>query len=101
MSIRLRADKNSNDVNCLFSDAPRYVVGEIRFKDCEEQGMLNIKDQDECKAACEELGIPIGTLKNNKICFRAPNNQCRQQNSAGNKRASRICKKQGSIRVCR
>ena len=73
-------------------------MGETRFKDCEEQGMSNIRDRDECKAACDELGILIDTLVDGRICFRAGNNKCRQQNAAGVK-TSRICKVIGILRI--
>ena len=48
-------------------------MGETAFKDCEEQGMLNIRNKEECKAACDELGIPIDNLRDNRICIRAGN----------------------------
>ena len=60
--------------------------------------MLNIINKEECKAACDELEIDIGTLRDNRICFRAGNNKCRQQNSAG-ATTSRICKKEGDLQM--
>ena len=51
-------------------------MGETAFKDCEEQGMLNIRNKEECKAACDELGIPIDNLRDNRICIRAGNQKC-------------------------
>ena len=74
-------------------------MGETAFKDCEEQGMLNIRNKEECKAACDELGIPIDNLRDNRICIRAGNQKCRQQNTAGAK-TSRICKLEGSLQIC-
>ena len=59
--------------------------------------MLNIRDRDECKAACDALGIPIDKLVNGRICFKAGNGKCRQQNTAGAK-TSRICKNEGKYR---
>ena len=73
-------------------------MGETAFKDCEEQGMLNIRNKEECKAACDELGIPIDNLRDNRICIRAGNQKCRQQNTAGAK-TSRICKQEGSLQI--
>lgn len=58
--------------------------------------MINIKDSEECKAACEALKIPIDKLVNGRICFRAGNKKCRQQNTAG-AQTSRICKKAGKL----
>ena len=78
------------------SEPARYVLGETRFIDCEDQGMLNIRDRDECKAACDALGIPIDKLVNGRICFKAGNGKCRQQNTAGAK-TSRICKNEGKL----
>ena len=89
---------NSTQNIGLFLEGSNYVLGDKGFKDCEQQGMLNIKTQDECEAACNQLGIPIDKLKNNKICFKAGNNMCRQQNSAGAK-TSRVCKKEGSLQM--
>ena len=74
-------------------------MGETAFKDCEEQGMLNIRNKEECKAACDELGIQIDNLRDNRICIRAGNQKCRQQNTAGAK-TSRICKQEGSLQIC-
>ena len=59
--------------------------------------MLNIRDRDECKTACEALKIPIDKLVNGKICFRAGNSKCRQQNTGG-AQTSRICKIEGKFR---
>ena len=73
-------------------------MGKTRFKDCEDQGMINIKDSEECKAACEALKIPIDKLVNGRICFRAGNKKCRQQNTAG-AQTSRICKKAGKLLI--
>ena len=84
--------------NLFISEAAHYVVGETAFKDCEEQGMLNIRNKEECKAACDELGIPIDKLRDNRICIRAGNQKCRQQNTAGAK-TSRICKQEGSLQI--
>ena len=63
--------------------------------------MLNIMNADECKDACEELKIPVsvGRLKNNAICFKAGNKKCRQQNAKGGAKTSRICKKEGILRI--
>ena len=77
----------------------RYVLGKTRFIDCEDQGMLNIRDLDECKAACDALGIPIGKLVNGRICFKAGKGKCTQENTAGAK-TSRICKNEGRIWFC-
>ena len=87
---------NLKSVSSFILDAWYPFLGEIRGKDCEEQGMLNIIDEDECKAACEELEIPIKTLKDGRICYRAGNGKCRQQNSSGAK-WRRICKKEGNL----
>ena len=73
-------------------------MGETRFKDCKEQGMENIRDRDECKTACDELGIPVDKLVDGRICFMAGNRKCRQQNVAGAK-TSRICKVKGILRI--
>ena len=73
-------------------------MGEPRFKDCEEQGMANIRNRDECKTACDELGIPVDKLVDGRICFVAGNNKCRQQNAAGAK-TSRVCKVKGILRI--
>ena len=73
-------------------------MGETAFKDCEEQGMLNIRNKEECKAACDELGIPIDNLRDNRICIRAGNQKCRQQNTAG-AQTSRICKQEGRLQI--
>ena len=81
---------------CSISVPEGYVLGETRFSDCEDQGMLNIRDRDECKAACDALGIPIDKLVNGRICFKAGNGKCRQQNTAGAK-TSRICKNEGKL----
>ena len=85
--------------NWFVSEASRYEVGEKGFKDCEDQGMLNIMNEDECKDACEELNIPVDRLKNNAICFKAGNKKCRQQDAKGGAKTSRICKKEGILRV--
>ena len=76
-----------------FSDVWRYILGETGGKDCEEQGMLNIMDHDECKAACNELEIPIRNLEDTRICYRSTEGTCRQQTKFGPK-WSRICKKE-------
>ena len=56
-------------------------------------------NMDECKTACDELGIGIGRLKNNKACYVAGNNKCTQTGRPGAK-ASMICKtKTGSNRI--
>ena len=57
-------------------------------------------NEDECKDACEELKIPLGRLRNNAICFKAGNGKCRQQNAKGGDKTSRICKKEGILRIC-
>ena len=80
------------------SESPRYVVGEKRFKDCEQKGMLNIIKEEECRAACDALGIPIQRLKDNTICFKAGNGKCRQQNQ-GAATTSRICKTKGNLQI--
>ena len=80
------------------SESSHYVVGEKRFKDCEQQGMLNIINKEECEAACDALGIPIDKLKENRICFKAGNGKCRQQNQ-GSATTSRICKKEGTLQT--
>ena len=85
--------------NWFISESSRYQVGERGFKDCEDQGMLNIMNEDECKEACEELKIPLGRLKDNAICFKAGNKKCRQQDSNGGAKTSRICKKEGILRM--
>ena len=82
--------------NCPILVPASYVLGNPRFLDCEDQGMLNIRDRDECKAACDALGIPIDKLVNGRICFKAGNGKCRQQNTAGAK-TSRICKNEGKL----
>ena len=82
--------------NYLISESLRYVVGDPEFKDCEEQGMLNIRDSDECNDACEELEMDVVKLRDNMICF-SVNNRCRQQNKSANKKSKRICKKEGSL----
>ena len=60
--------------------------------------MANIRDRDECKTACAELGIPVDKLRDGRICLMAGNNKCRQQNAAGAK-TSRICKVEGILRI--
>ena len=83
--------------NWFISESSRYQVGEKGFKDCVDQGMLNIMNEDECKDACEELKIPLGRLKKNAICFKAGNKKCRQQGAKGGAKTSRICKKEGIL----
>ena len=85
--------------NWFISESSRYQVGEKGFKDCVDQGMLNIMNADECKEACEELKIPRGRLKDNAICFKAGNQKCRQQDAKGGAKTSRICKKEGILRM--
>ena len=86
-------------INWFISESSRYQVGEKGFKDCVDQGMLNIMNEDECKDACEELKIPLGRLKDNAICFKAGNKKCRQQGAKGGAKTSRICKKEGILRM--
>ena len=85
--------------NWFISESSRYQVGERGFKDCEDQGMLNIMSKDECKDACEELKISLGKLRNNAICFKAGNGKCRQHGASGGAKTSRICKKEGILRI--
>ena len=84
-------------INWFISESSRYQVGEKGFKDCVDQGMLNIMNEDECKDACEELKIQVDRLKNNAICFKAGNKKCRQQDAKGGAKTSRICKKEGIL----
>ena len=86
-------------INWFISESSRYQVGEKGFKDCEDQGMLNIMSKDECKDACEELKISLGQLRNNAICFKAGNGKCRQHGASGGAKTSRICKKEGILRI--
>ena len=83
----------------FIAGAPSYVLGDTGFKDCEDQGMLNIMSKDECKDACEELKISLGQLRNNAICFKAGNGKCRQHGASGGAKNSRICKKEGILRI--
>ena len=62
---------------------------------------LGVSDKDECKEACENLGItvPNGNWQNDgKPCLAISKKTCKQSNSIGNK-AYRICKQEGNI-IC-
>ena len=76
-------------------EGPGYFKGVKGNTNCEHLGAFNIMNMDECKTACDELGIRIGSLKNNKACYVANNNKCRQTGRPGAK-TSMICKKTGS-----
>ena len=52
--------------------------------------------EDECKTACNELGIVLEKLKDNRLCYLAGNNKCRQTGKPGSK-SSRVCKKIGRL----
>ena len=69
-----------------------YFKGGKGHRNCEDQGGLNILDESECKTACEQLEIKIEKLKNNKVCYVAGNDKCRQTGRAGS-RASMVCKR--------
>ena len=88
----------------LDDDAPGkasyYFKGAKGNRNCEEQDGLNIMIRDECKSACEDLGVKIEKLKDNTPCFIAGNNKCRQGTRAGSK-ASMICRKKGRISINR
>ena len=79
-------------------EPPSYFKGVKGNTNCEDQGGMNIMSMDECKTACNELGINIGTLKNNKVCYVAGNNKCRQTGRP-NAKASMICKKTGCSNI--
>ena len=53
-----------------------------------------IMDRNECKNACDILEMMTGTLKNNKVCYRAGNGKCRQDGrfNGQNTKISLICK---------
>ena len=76
--------------------ASYYFKGAKGNRNCEEQNGLNVMIRAECKTVCEELGIKIEKLKDNRPCFIAGNNKCRQGTRAGSK-ASMICRKKGRI----
>ena len=77
-------------------DPSDYFLGKNGNMDCEDQNGLNIMNDDKCKTACEELGIVIEKLKNNRLCYVAGNNKCRQTGKPGAK-VSRICQKKGIL----
>ena len=90
----LHASLQGNDENP--EEGPGYFKGVKGNTNCEDLGALNIMNMDECKTACDELGIRIGSLKNNKACYVANNNKCRQTGRPGAK-TSMICKKTGRM----
>ena len=57
-----------------------------------------IMDRNECKNACDMLEMITGTLKNNKVCYRAGNGKCRQDGrfNGPNTKISLICKSNGN-----
>ena len=57
-----------------------------------------IMDRNECKNACNMLQMITGTLKNNKVCYRAGNGKCRQDGrfNGQNTKISLICKSNGN-----
>ena len=55
---------------------------------------MDVTNKEECKTACDKLGIPIEKLKDGRLCYVAGNGQCKQTGMAGIK-ASRICKTKG------
>ena len=60
---------------------------------------LDVSDKDECKEACENLGIrvPNGNWqKDGKPCLAISKKTCKQSKSIGNK-AYRICKEEGKM----
>ena len=83
--------------NNASEEASSYFKGEIGNKDCESQGGLNIRDNDECIMACNELGIVIlsNKMRSNGLCYVGSDNKCRRNRNSGNQ-ASRICAKNGA-----
>ena len=72
-----------------------YFIGNKRGS-C-ENGTLILTKQD-CKHACDMLGIATGAMRNmrdNKICYLAGNGKCRQDGRQRTK-TSPICRKNGN-----
>ena len=74
-----------------------YFIGS-KGGSCENGSMIT--DRIECKDACSALDMAMGTLKNNKACYKAGNGKCRQDGrykiGQGSK-TSPICKNIGIV----
>ena len=82
---------------CIFLDisVQPYFIGN-KGGSCED-GTLILTKQD-CKNACDMLGISTGTMRNmrnNKTCYLAGNGKCRQDGGQSTK-TSPICRKNGN-----
>ena len=90
---------------CLI-DHPSYFLGDKKLA-C--QGGVTIKDDSECKEACEQLKIDVPNtpiMKMNDFCFKDGSGECHRNNEElfkPNNDAHLICKKEGELyfRSCR
>ena len=83
----------------IFLASFNFYVNDVPKVGCAPR--LGVSDADECKLACEALGItvPTGNWQNDgKKCLAISKTTCKQSNSIGNK-AYRICKQEGNI-IC-
>ena len=72
-----------------------YFIG-AKGGSCENGSMIT--DRIECKDACSALDMAMGTLKNNKACYKAGNGKCRQDGRYKIRQGSKlspICKNIG------
>ena len=76
-----------------------YYVNDVPKNGCAPG--LGVSDKDECKEACENLGITVPNenwQNDGKPCLAISKKTCKQSNSIGNK-AYRICKQEGKL-IC-
>ena len=81
--------------NVIFSDTPEYLVEERGAQSCIKGSI--IRDKSECQKACNELGIELGTRRDDgKPCFKVgATGKCRQAGDAVLSNHYLICKNSG------
>ena len=83
---------------CIFI-ASKYFVGSKGVPHCQNSTIhpegKDILNKAKCQVACNALGIPIGKLKDEKLCYVGGDGKCRQTGTPGSG-ATLVCHKNGN-----